>query len=286
MPLKKDQFLIVYAVLAAAIVVSGIALVPIAIEALKPQKDVPTPVGSFGEVVVKSRYEIQVHLGNCTPLTNYSECRIIVTSPANDKASIDLYEDKYVYSMAGVMSRLTEVRISDTQGIGLVGDEDYITLYHSYPLLLGVWNVELAYKASDKAIASRPVVAPDTSSHPVGDFLSGAKVNQAKYRLVVGIVSPPTDYAYCRLMVDAPGTTDELMPKYFNLTEAKNQAFYYGSQVRVTLSAQNEYGLPQSGDTIELTSTGASLPFGQWTVALVYKYDGGRIAVKVFSMTA
>ena len=284
MRLKKDQFLIVYAVPAAAIVVLGIAMIPIVSDALQPQKEVPTPVGSFGLVNAKSRYEIQVHFGNCTPLTNFSECRLVITTPENEKASLDLTEGKLIYSMTGLMSRLTELRITDAKGVGIINPEDYLTLYHNYPLQLGVWNVQLVYKESGKDIASRPVVSPDTTSHPVGDFISSAKVNNAKYKLVVGIVSPATDYAYCRLLIDPPGTVGDYLPKYINLTEGLEQSMFYSSEIRVKLTAQNQYGIPQSGDTIEITSTGANLPYGQWTVALVSRFDGGRIAVKVFTM--
>lgn len=285
MHLKKDHYMIVYAVLAAAIVVSAIALIPIGLDALEPEKEVPTPEGSFGQVNVKSRYEIQVWMGPCTPLTNYSDCRLVLTTPDNERCTLDLVKDKYIYSMTGLLSKLTELRISDSTVPGTIGSGDMLTLYHNYPIETGVWNVELVYRESGKAIASRPVVSPDITSHPNGDFLTSSKVNEAKYKIVVGIVTPATDYAYCRLLIDPPGTTEGYLPRYLNLTEGLEQTMFYSDTIRVKLTAQNEYGLPQSGDTIEITSTGAALPFGQWTVALVYKFDGGRIAVKVFTLS-
>jgi hypothetical protein len=284
--LKKDHFLIVYAVLAAAIVVCCIALVPIAVEHIKFSLATgKTPEGSFGEVVVKSRYEIQVYMNRISPATNYTECRLAITAPDSEKVVVDLMKDVYDYSMANKFSRLTIVRLHDKGALGEIGPEDYFSLYHDYPILVGVWTLDLIAKGSGGEIASRPVVSPDTAGHPSGTFASATRINEAKFQLVLGTISPTTSYSYCKLMLDPPGSTLDLGPSYVNLTEGAVQTHYFPNNIKATVLAQNQYGIPQPGDIINVTSTSTSIPPGQYAISLVYKYDGGTIALKVFTLT-
>ncbi|MEM0449576.1 MAG: hypothetical protein QW520_07140 [Methanomassiliicoccales archaeon] len=284
MRLKKDHYLIIYAVLTAIIVVLAIALIPIISNLIEPEKEIITPQGEFGAVSFRSVYEIHVWFGQCNPSVNFTDCLLLIISPDNQRCILELSDSKLIYPLTGLFTKLTEIRISDSTSMGKIDAEDFLVLYHNYPLEKGIWNLNLIFKKTGRTIASRPLVSPDMDSHPTGDFISAYKIDNRRYRLEVGIISPPTDYSYCRLYLDPPGISEDRLPKYLDLGEGTEQIVRYSDEIEISITAQNRYGIPQSGDTIDIISTGTTLPFGQWTVALVSKFDGGRIAVKIFSI--
>lgn len=281
---KKDRFLVIYAILCAAIVVLVIALVPMVEVAMQPHKSTSTPEGSFGEVTLKSRYEISVAFGNVTPDVNFTDCRITVITPAGENTTINLVANKYTYEISDDLAKLTELRISDSGATGKVGPEDTLTLYHTSALELGIWTVKLVYKASDGVIASRKVVSNDPDSTPTGSFLTSQLVNPKTYRLTVNQINPPTAYSYCSVLVDPPGTNNSA--KTFKLGDRQDQAFFYSSDLKVVVTAGNGDGVVESGDTIELVSTGTHLAYGQWLVALQFDFNGGRILQKIFTISS
>lgn len=280
---KKDRYLICYAVLSAAIVVCCVALIPVIEDAMQPNLNVPTPTGSFGGVTLKSRYEIVVGFGNCTPAVNYSQCSIAIVTPEGERGMVDLKAGKYTYSLVGSMAKLTELRLSDSGSFGRIENGDAMTLFHNYPIELGVWSVELVYKASEKPITVKKVVSNDPDSAPTGSFMDAALLNPSTYQLKVNQINPSTAYSYCKLTIDPPGTNGS-EARTFKLADKQNQYFFYNGQIRVTISATNDDGVIGMGDTLEITTSASQLPQGQWLVSLDYSFNGAHIAQKTFTL--
>jgi len=235
--------------------------------------------GSFNTVDRISDDSYRFYLSLVFPLTYYGWCQAVLVTPDSVMSSINFDHGVNNYYVKEDIEWLTWINITDLGNDGTISTGDYLTIWHEGPLYPGSWSIYLVFLGNGQRIANETfLVDQDT---PTGAFASSDNLSYHEYSITFSSFDPMTYFQWCWLRIDSPNGYMNLYPEYDKGTYYTfNESLGFDWVKIFDLAEDNDI---DSGDYI-LIHNDEPLLNGEWTITLIYSYNGAVIAFTEFTI--